>query len=113
MEKILAKHEREKKGKYEEACRERRRDFTPLVYSVDGMPGKEAKAAERRLAALLAKKWSRRYSEMANFVRVRMSLSVIRSNTLLLRGERATGWQKRGPEDGVAAGAACHAIRED
>ena len=112
-EKILAKHEREKKGKYEEACRERRRDFTPLVYSVDGMPGKEAKAAERRLAALLAKKWSRRYSEMANFVRVRMSLSVIRSNTLLLRGERATGWQKRGPEDGVAAGAACHAIRED
>ena len=55
--KILARHEREKKKKYEEACKERRRTFVPLVYSVDGMPGKAARSTERRIASLLASKW--------------------------------------------------------
>ena len=68
---------------------ERRRTFTTLVYSVDGMACAEAKAFERRLASLLAKKHDRRYSEMCGFVKARMSLAVVRSNTLLLRGGRA------------------------
>ncbi len=101
--KVIQKHEREKKKKYGKACRERRRDFTPMVYLVDGMPGKEARAAERRLAAILAGKWTRQYSEMVNFVRTRMSLAVVRSNTLLLRGDRSKLWRRRAPSDGVAA----------
>ena len=104
--KVLERHAREKKGKYEEACLERRRDFTPMVYSVDGMAAKEARAAERRIAGLLSAKWQRQYSEMANFVRTRMSLSVVRSNTLLLRGDRSTSWRRRGAENGVEASAA-------
>ena len=48
----------------------------PLVYSVDGLPGQRAKAAEKRLAALLASKWDRPYSDVMNFVRVRISLAV-------------------------------------
>eukprot|EP00804_Cyclotella_cryptica_P013322 CCRYP_019815-RA/>CCRYP_019815-RA protein AED:0.48 eAED:0.48 QI:0/0/0/0.66/1/1/3/0/88 len=42
------------RDKYEEACLERRKDFTPLCYSVDGMPCEAARSAERRLASLLA-----------------------------------------------------------
>ena len=91
---------------YEAACLERRKDFTPLCYSVDGMPCKAAKAAERRLASLLSAKWGRQYSEMVNFIRTRMSLSVVRSNTLLLRSERAHSWNRRAPEDGISAAAA-------
>ena len=84
------------KKKYEAACHERRRDFTPLVYSVDGVPCEEARSAERRLAGLLAQKWERNYSEMCGYVRTRLSLSIIRSQTLLLRGERANTWRRRG-----------------
>eukprot|EP00804_Cyclotella_cryptica_P004744 CCRYP_016226-RG/>CCRYP_016226-RG protein AED:0.29 eAED:0.29 QI:0/-1/0/1/-1/1/1/0/415 len=97
---------REKRDKYEEACLERRKDFTPLCYSVDGMPCEAARSAERRLASLLAVKWDRQYSEMVNFIRTRMSLSVVRSNTLLLRSERAHSWKRRAPEDGSAVTAA-------
>ena len=35
--KVLKKRETEKKKKYTEACQARRRHFTPLVFSVDGM----------------------------------------------------------------------------
>ena len=78
-----------KKDKYLEPCLERRRTFMPVVYSVDGMACKEAKAYEKRVASLLATKWDRRYSEMVGFVRGRMSLSVIRANTMMLRGARS------------------------
>ena len=87
-EKVLAKHELEKKRKYLAACHERRRDFTPLVYSVDGMASRETKEAEKQLARKLAWKWSREYSEMVGYVRRRMALAVVRANSLLLRGSR-------------------------
>ena len=103
--KLLERAAREKRDKYEDACLERRKDFTPLVYSVDGLAGKAARAAERRLAALLAAKWGRQYSAMVNFIRTRMSLAVVRSNTLLLRTERAHTWHRRAPGDGTAVAA--------
>jgi hypothetical protein len=59
-----------------------------LVYSVDGMAGRETKMAERRLASQLAWKWKRDYSEMVGYVRTRMCLAVLRANTLLIRGSR-------------------------
>ena len=48
----------------------------------------EAVAAQRRLASLLSNKLKQEYSEMCGFVRDRVSLAVLRSNTLLLRGAR-------------------------
>ena len=66
-----------------------------MVYSVDGLPGGKAKTAERRLAALLAVKWKREYAEVVTFVRVRMALSIIHSNTLLLRTESDKGGVER------------------
>jgi hypothetical protein len=57
-----------KKDEYEEACLERRRDFTPMIYLVDGMADKHAQAAEKRIAGILVAKWTRQYSQMASFV---------------------------------------------
>ncbi|MEJ2330924.1 MAG: hypothetical protein P8Z33_13945, partial [Gammaproteobacteria bacterium] len=88
---ILAKEERQKKDKYLDTCLEHCRHFTPLIYSVDGMAGLETQAAEKRLASLLARKWTRAYSEMVGFVRARLALAVVRANTLLIRGTRRRG----------------------
>ena len=62
-----------------------------MVYSADGIPGAEALAVHKRLAALLSYKLKREYSEMGGFVRARMSLSIVSSNSLLLRGPRDKG----------------------
>ncbi|MGL4997609.1 MAG: hypothetical protein ACRC5T_01270, partial [Cetobacterium sp.] len=88
--KVLARHEREKKGKYSSLCLENRRHFTPLVFSVDGLSGTEATAAMQRLSAKLATKWGRTYSEVCGFVRSRLSLALVRSAHICLRGTRET-----------------------
>ena len=41
--KVLANAEKEKEDKYSKACKDRQRDFCPMVYSVDGLPGRESK----------------------------------------------------------------------
>jgi hypothetical protein len=57
LKKVLESAALRKKSKYEVACLERRRDFTPMIYSVDGMADKQhARAAEKRIAGNLAAK---------------------------------------------------------
>ena len=56
-----------------------------MVYSAEGIPGAEALAAQKRLAALLSYKLKREYPEMCGFVQARISLAIVRSNSLLLR----------------------------
>ena len=90
-EKALAKAENQNKDLYFQACLEGRRNFTPMVYSVDGIPGAEALAAQKRFATLLSYKMKREYSEMCGFVQARMSLAIVRSNILLLRGPHYKG----------------------
>jgi hypothetical protein len=65
--KVLLCHEKEKKDKYGALCIARRRTFTPLVFSIDGLLGKEATAASKRLATSLASKWKRSYSEVCGY----------------------------------------------
>jgi hypothetical protein len=84
----MARHEQAKKAKYLDACLEARRHFTPLVFTVDGLLGAECKAATQRLAAQLAGKWSRPYSDICGFVRSRLSLALVRTTSLCLRGTR-------------------------
>ena len=103
-EKALSKAEKEKNDLYLQACLERRITFTPMVYSSDGIPGAEAIAAQKRLAALLSYKMKREYSEMCGFVRARILLSIVRSNSLLLHGLRDKGsriWQRPELTDGA------------
>ena len=84
--KVLEQHEKEKKDMYLKSCLEMRKDFTPMVYSVDGIAGREARNAEKRLATHLAGKWNCEYSQMVYYVRVRMAIAVVRANSLLIRG---------------------------
>ena len=85
---VLRQHEREKIRKYKKACLERRRDFTPLCYTADGMAGREARNAERRLGSHLAEKWERPNSQIVFYVRSLMSFAIVRANSLLIRGSR-------------------------
>jgi hypothetical protein len=88
LAKVLLKSEKEKKKMYEQLCKDRRKDFTPLVFSVDGMRARDAEAAIKRLAALLAKKWKRPYSELCGYVRSRLSVALARSASRCLRADR-------------------------
>ena len=74
--KVLKTSEKLTKDSYLALCLARRRIFMPLIYSVDGMAGKEAKSFERRIASLLAGKWDLPYSEMVGYVRRRMGLAI-------------------------------------
>ena len=74
-----------------------------MVYSADRVPGAEALAAQKRLAALLSYKLKQEYSEMCGFVWARMSLEIVSSNSLLLRRPRDKGariWQQLELMDG-------------
>ena len=90
-EMALAKSEKEKKDFYLQDFLERRRTFTPMVYSADVIPGAEAVAAQKSLAAILSSKLKWEYSEMCGFVWSGMSLAIVRSNSLLLRGPQKKG----------------------
>ena len=103
-EKTLAKAEKEKKDLYLHAWMERRRTFTPMVYSADRIPRTEELAVQKRLAALLSYKLKREYSEMCGFVREMMSLAIARSNSLILCGLGDKGahiWQRPEMTDGA------------
>ena len=98
------KGEKEKKYLYLQACLERSRTFTPMVYSSDGIPKVEALAAQKRLAVLLRYTLKREYSKMCGFVRARISLEIVRSNRLLLCGPCDKGgriWQRPELVDGA------------
>ena len=41
VSKVLERLEKEKKGKYLTSCLEMRKHFTPLIYSVDGVAGRQ------------------------------------------------------------------------
>ena len=62
-----------------------------MVYSVDRIPGAEALDVQKRLAALISYKLKREYLEMCGFVRVRMSLAIVSSKSLLLCGPHNKG----------------------
>ena len=75
-----------------------------MVYSADGIPGAEDLAGQRRLATLPRYKLKQEYYEMCGFVRARMLLEIVRSNSLLLRGPCDKGariWQQPQMTDGV------------
>ena len=86
---VLATAEKEEeKDNYIKPCLERQQYSTSMVYSADGIPKTEAVAAQKRLASLLINKTKQEYWEMCGFVSARMSLAIVISNTILLRGSR-------------------------
>ena len=69
---------------------------------MDGIAGREAQTFEKRIAHLLAEKWERHYSKLHGFVRGRMALSVVRSNSLLPRGSWMGKAVRFAGQDGAA-----------
>ena len=83
-EKALAKADKENKDMYLQDCLEHISFLNPRVYSTDGITGAEALSAQKRLDTLLSFKLKQEYSELCGFVRSRISLAIVRSNSLLL-----------------------------
>ena len=79
---MLGHQAQAKKDFYLQACVELRRSFALLVYLVDVMAAKEARAFEKRIASLLTLKWRRHYRKVVGFVRTRMCLAIVRGVTL-------------------------------
>ena len=85
------KHEREKKRSYERRIREvEHASFTPLVMSTLGGMGREATVFYKRMASLLANKWDTPYSRTLNWLRCRLSFSLLRSAIQAIRGARSS-----------------------
>ena len=85
------KHEREKKRTYEQRVREiEHASFTPLVLSSTGGMGREATTFYKRMASLLSVKWNNPYSKTLNWLRCRLSFSLLRSSILAIRGARSS-----------------------
>ena len=56
VDKVLKAHEKDKKDKYLKSCHALRKDFTPMVYTVDRIAGGEAKSVEKHLSTVFAEK---------------------------------------------------------
>ena len=100
-EAVLESAAKEKKRIYQKAVEDRRGQFTPFVVSVDGLMHREAKHLMKRIAASLAKKWEKSYSDTVSFVRMRLSFAILRSASLCLRGSRVKWRCGLGFEDGA------------
>ena len=84
-QKVLAQQEKEKKNQYLRPCLEMRKDFTPLVYSVNGIAGREA---EKRLAYHLLEKWHKQLPQMVYYSWIQMAIAVVRANSFWIQGSR-------------------------
>ena len=83
-------HEQEKKRQYATRVLEiEKGTFTPLVFTTTGGMGEECLRYHRRLAELLAIKKGEDYAKTMNWIRVKISFSLIRSALVCLRGSRS------------------------
>ena len=87
---IYKMHEQEKKRQYATRVLEiEKGTFTPLVFTTTGGIGEECLRYHRRLAELLAMKKGKYYAKTMNWIRVKISFSLIRSALVCLRGSRS------------------------
>ncbi len=87
-QKVLVQQEKEKKNQHLRPCLEMWKDFTPLVYSIDGIAGREAKNTEKHLAYHHSEKWHKPLPHMVYYVWIRMSIAVVGAHSLLIRESR-------------------------
>ena len=66
--------------------------FTPLVVSVDGMLAPEFANFLRRIGEALSTKWEKPYSKTMNWVKCRLSFTVLRASSVCFQGTR-TKWR--------------------
>ena len=84
------RNELEKKRAYGKRIRKvDQASFTPLIFSCLGGMGKESLVFYKRLAQSLADRRNQDYATTANWLRARLSFSLIRSCLLCIRGPRS------------------------
>ena len=77
--------------------------FTPVVFTVDGAIGNEAKTLVATIANSLSEKWDKNYSKVMGWLRTRLSFALLRATVWCLRGSRRTWRSMRDRlEDGGA-----------
>ena len=85
------RHEQAKKREYGERVREVVHGvFTPLVLSTTGSLGREATTFYKHLANLISTKRQVHYSQVMCWLRCRISLAVLRSAIMCVRGSRSS-----------------------
>ena len=88
-EKVLLKHEREKKRAYSQRIMNvEHGTFTPLVFSVTGAEGPETSTFHRHLATKIANKTEERYEKIITLIRCKLSFLILRSALTCIRGSR-------------------------
>jgi len=86
MPAALVTAEEEKKHKYLSTAELCHAPFTPFVVLVDGALGHEALMFLQCLAERLSYGWSKSYSHVLMWIRVRLAFAVIRATNLCLQG---------------------------
>jgi hypothetical protein len=85
------KNELEKRRAYDERIREvEHGSFSPLVFSTAGGMGATANVVYKRIASLIAEKHGKPYSKTINWLRCRLSFSLLRSAIMCLQGSRSS-----------------------
>ena len=85
---VLDSIARAKKMKHRQACVKRRADFMPFIVATDGVIQREGQHSLKRLATRLAVKWSKPYSEVMHFIRMRLSISTLRATVHCIQEAR-------------------------
>ena len=87
---IYKKHENEKKRQYAERVMEiEQGTFTPLVFTTTGGMADECVKYHSRLPEMIANKKGESYSSAISWIRAKVSLAIVRSAILCLRGSRS------------------------
>ena len=63
--------------------------FTPLVFSVSGVMGKECSMFHKHMAEKIAKKTEERYERIITVIRCKLSFMLLRAALLCVRGSRS------------------------
>ena len=89
MPQLYALHEDEKKSQYmNRVLQLEKGSFVPLVFTTTGGMAPEARRFIRRLAALIAAKTKEDYSQVMCNIRTRLSMDIMRSVLVAVRGVR-------------------------
>ena len=89
LEKTLENAERQKKRCYNErVLNVEHGSFAPLIYSVTGGVGSQAKTFEKLLCNKLAYKKRQKYSNIINYYRFKLSFLMKKTILLCIRGSR-------------------------
>ena len=89
VNKVLKKHEDEKKRAYgERVLQVEKSSFTPVIFSTSGIMGDEADKLYKQIAHLLSRKTKQSYPDCIRYIRQRLSFCLLKTLIISLRGHR-------------------------